>query len=54
MKESVVLPPEVKRVYSLINKATGAIGGNGESRFATCIIRGSVLREERVNHSPMM
>lgn len=31
MKESVAVPPEVKRVYSLVNKATGAIGGNGES-----------------------
>lgn len=34
MKGNVVLPPEVKRVYSLVNKTTGAIGGNGEPSVA--------------------
>eukprot|EP00903_Cladosiphon_okamuranus_P007150 g6943.t1 len=31
MKENVVVPPEVKRVYALVNKATGTIGGNGSA-----------------------
>lgn len=42
----MVLPPEVKRVYSLVNKATGAIGGNGESsREAQQARHSAALRE---------